>query len=86
MSNYKNLRAGLKAKQAMVEHYQELFTTAVRELHYERLNKEHLTTIICEVETLLNKEVPAKLIKQVIKNGMERSVIDQSIHNSFIGR
>lgn len=64
--------------------YRKLLNAGVKELQFYRLKEEHLKSVLSEVETLLNERVPHKLIKQVIKNGMERDMIDTSIHNFIL--
>ena len=59
---------------------EELLNVSIKELQFANLQKEHLQSILDEVEVLVSKWVKKQLIQEVIKNWKLRSLLDLSIH------
>ena len=68
----------------MREHYESLFNVSVKELKFEKMKNDFLLSLVDEVEELCKNKVNHNIIKEVIKNGKEREVLDRMIHNNLI--
>jgi hypothetical protein len=66
-------------REDMYEHYKELFTTSVNELHFTSLQVEHLYSVLDELLTLVNG-----LEKTVIENALQRHELDKLIHAKLL--
>ena len=82
----KNLESGLKSRDEMAKHYEEMFSASCSELRFYRDNSEYQKKLLKEVEILLSKDVDKSLIKLIISNGIEKSNIDFAIHNNLIAK
>ena len=81
---FKQLKTKLKIKTELYKHYSELYHLAVGELKFERLQTDHLQTVLGEVQELAEQGVSQKLIAKVIENGIERRNLDKLIHTDLI--
>jgi len=77
LKEYKKLKEDISEIQKGLKILQdkELIEAGIGELKFEKMNVEHLKSIIDEVHTLGDKTV-----KMVIENGLERHVLDKIIH------
>lgn len=78
--DFKYYKYWYKVHKGMREHYESMFNTTINELRFTRLQKDHLESILEEVQVLINKWVRKEQINAVIKNGKERADIDTLIH------
>ena len=58
----------------------EILNSAVGELQFSNIQKDHYKSILDEVDVLLKKWVKYSLIQKVIENWKTRRVLDISIH------
>ena len=58
----------------------KILNSAVGELQFSNIQKDHYKSILDEVEVLLKKWVKYNLIQKVIENWKTRRVLDMSIH------
>lgn len=78
--SFKYYKYRYKVHKELHEHYKSLFDVAAKELRFAKLQKDHLKCIINEIDELAKKKIKHNLINAVIKNWLEREMIDYSIH------
>ena len=82
--NYKTLKKQYKANKELLEHYKEMYCTAVKELRFEKMQVDYLLGVLNEIEELASQKLNPKLIEQIVTNAKERQNLDKLIHNSLI--
>jgi len=75
-----NLECAMKAKQEIVEHYEDLFHAWVWELRFERLQNEILLDLLDEIHIISDNV----LIKALIENAKNRHQLDKMIHAKML--
>ena len=91
--NYKQLKKRIRhlkcsfgACKEMKEHYQDLFSCAVDELHFEKCQRANTEELLKKVEQLVKHDVYKHIILKVIKNGKEKIQLETDIHNNLIAK
>jgi hypothetical protein len=82
--HYKKLKKQNKLYKDLFNMYEDLYHTAAKELKFQRLQTEHLESILYEVQELNRQKVNPVLVNRVIDNGIERKHLDQLIHADII--
>jgi len=62
----------------------ELLETCIKELQFTNIQRDSYKNILEEVKTLLVQWVSKKIISKVIDNGIERCILDTTIHNDLL--
>ena len=70
----------IKDLKEQIKNDDDYFETAIWEIKFNSLQKQHYLSLLEEVEILLDKNINPNLIKKVIKNWKERAILDESIH------
>ena len=85
--NFKKLKQKLDKANAtafrqteMRTHFEELYQVALSEFKFKNSQNDSITSLLNEVQVLINKWVKKELINKVIENWKERIVLDISIH------
>ena len=75
-NRYKECKAQKEANLELYKYYKELSDIGIGELKFERMNVEHLVSVLEEIKTFTKDE----LVKAVIEKELNRYNLDKIIH------